>query len=130
MTVIFPDRVSDKQQEKALNLSVGSPALFAAFNSIQDGNEEWIEEYVTSFLEADAMLAPVGDVLGLIPLEPDCRHGKSITTNMHMCKDGCRTQILLLVGADFHHLCDACRLVLSSVGMVAIDCAVADAAGA
>jgi hypothetical protein len=41
-----------------------------------------VKKDVASFPEADAVLAPIGEVLGLVPLEPDFGHIHIVTTFM------------------------------------------------
>src|SRR5665213_3530653 len=45
---------------------------------------EWVTEYLVGYLETDAVLALVAEVLRLIPLEPDSRHANIVTTNMQI----------------------------------------------
>jgi hypothetical protein len=43
---------------------------------------------MAGFLETDAVLALVGEVLRLIPLEPDYGHNNIVTTILPLCKPG------------------------------------------
>ena len=70
------------QEQAALDLSKRLPALLAIHDSILHGNEERIKKYLAGFLEIDAVLALVGEVLRLIPLEPDSGHNNIVTTIM------------------------------------------------
>ena len=56
------------------------PALFPVQHAIFDDHMERIKEDMTGFLEADAVLALVGEVFGLIPLEPDPIHCTIVIT--------------------------------------------------
>ena len=49
----------------------GLPALLSVFNPVLKGHLQGIAEDLGGLLEAQPMLALVGQVLGLVPLEPN-----------------------------------------------------------
>jgi len=79
----------EKEQEAssiASNQAEGLPALFAIHDAIIDHNVQGVEENLAGFLETDTVLALVGEVLHLIPVEPDSRHYNSVITFVQIYK--------------------------------------------
>jgi hypothetical protein len=72
--------VRHHHEQATINLSIGSPAFFAIFDAVFDGNIQRIEEDPRGFLITDTVLALVGEVLCLIPFEPDLWHFIIVTT--------------------------------------------------
>jgi hypothetical protein len=58
------------------------PPRLPAFDTILYGHVKWIEEYGTRFLKAHAMLALVGEVFGLVPLESHAFHVTIVIINL------------------------------------------------
>jgi hypothetical protein len=50
------------------------PTLFPALDAVLHGHTQGIAEYQARFLEAHAVLAPVGQIPGIVPLEADSVH--------------------------------------------------------
>src|ERR1039458_8530246 len=88
MPIRLSCRVRYHQEQTALDQSKRLPALLAIHDAILHGNEERIKKYLAGFLETDAVLALVGEVLRLIPLEPDSGHYNIVTTIVPLCKPG------------------------------------------
>jgi hypothetical protein len=64
----------------------GLPALLSVYNAVINDNMHRIKKHLCGLLETDAVLALVGEVFGLIPLEPDSRHVISVITNTQLFK--------------------------------------------
>ena len=60
--------------------------MFAAHDAIIDHNVQWVEENPAGFLESDAVLALVGEVFRLVPLEPYFVHVNIVIILLQLCK--------------------------------------------
>ena len=69
-----------------VNLAKGLPALLSIHDTIHQKHTRWVAKDKTRLLEADTVLALIGEVLGLIPLEPDSAHYNSVITIQTLCK--------------------------------------------
>ncbi len=72
--MLLLESVRHHQQEQAFHSAKGLPALFPIHNAVLNGHIQWVVEYMTGFFKTHAVFAPVGEVLGLVPLESDARH--------------------------------------------------------
>ena len=78
-----------QQQEASPSLSRHSqslPALLPIYHAIGNNYMQRIQKDLARLVKADAVLALVGEVFGLIPLEPDSCHVNIVITNMQLCK--------------------------------------------
>lgn len=57
------------------------PALLTVHHTFRNQNPLRVAKDLTGLPKADAVLALIGEVLGLIPLEPDSAHYNSVITN-------------------------------------------------
>ncbi len=71
MPDVFPDRMGDHKKQDAVHLPISAPALFGVLNTILEGNEQRIEKNSAGCDKTDAMLSLVGEILPLVPLEPN-----------------------------------------------------------
>jgi hypothetical protein len=82
--------VSHDQEQEAAGIapdqSKGEPSLLTVHNAITDHDVQGIEEYPRGFLKTDAVLALVGEVLSLIPFEPNLWHAIIVVTFMQIYK--------------------------------------------
>jgi len=62
------------------------PALLPVHDTIHQEHARWVVKDLTGLLEADAVLALIGEVLRLVPFKTDSAHYNSIITNMAFCK--------------------------------------------
>jgi len=74
LVVHFPNGVGHSEQDYPICQAKGQPAWFPVLNAGLNRYIQGIEEYRAGFLKADAVLAPVGEVLGLVPLESQTVH--------------------------------------------------------
>jgi hypothetical protein len=77
--------VRHHHEQPALDLAIRTPALLATLDAILDRHEERIQKYSTGLLETDAVFALVGEVLRLIPLEPDSCHANIVIIFLTLC---------------------------------------------
>lgn len=74
--------MSDQEQRNAVDAAYGLPAQLEVFDPILSGQTEGIVEYARRQFERDSrVLSLIGEVLVLIPREPDQRHAEYVTTN-------------------------------------------------
>lgn len=67
--------MSDQEQRDAVDDAYGLPAQLEVFDPILSGQAEGIIKHTRRHFEGDSgVLALVGEVLVLIPREPDQRH--------------------------------------------------------
>jgi len=74
--------VGHSDEEQIANRPDGLPTLLPILNSVEHRNMKRIEEYSAGPLRAHAVLAPVGEVLRLIPLEAYALHTKIVIINL------------------------------------------------
>jgi hypothetical protein len=72
--------MSNQKNDQPVDFSVCPPALLSIYDAILNRYAEWIEKHAGCFLEADAVLALIGEVLALIPFEQDIWHCDIVTT--------------------------------------------------
>ena len=60
-----------REQEQVLDDTKSLPTEFPTLDAVLHGHIQRISEYLAGFLKAHAVLAPVGEVLGLVPLKPN-----------------------------------------------------------
>ena len=88
MLEFFPHGVGNREQELPSTRTKGLPMQFSALDAILHGHAQRIAEYLARFLEAHAVLAPVGQVLGLVPLESNAVHAIIIIIYLSLFKNG------------------------------------------
>jgi hypothetical protein len=69
-------------QKQTFNHANGLPAPFSVLGAVLNRNTERIAEYVAGFFKAHAMLAAVGAIPGLVPLESHGSHIVIVSINM------------------------------------------------
>jgi hypothetical protein len=69
-----PDGVGHGKKQQPFDYTESLPAKFAVVDPVLYRHTEGITEYRCCFFETHAVLAPVGEVLGLIPLESQIFH--------------------------------------------------------
>ena len=73
--------MSDQEQRDAVDDTYGLPAQLEVFDPILSRQAEGIIEYARRQFEGDSgVLLLIGEVLVLIPREPDQRHILNVTT--------------------------------------------------
>ena len=85
MRIFFSNGVRHHHEQSVADLAIRLPALLPVFNALLQGDEERIAKDFASILKADAVLALIGEVLRLVPLETDSAHYNSIITNTALC---------------------------------------------
>src|ERR1035437_2206412 len=60
------------------------PALLSVHDTIRQEHARWVVKDLTRLLEADAVLALIGEVLGLVPFKTDTANYNSIITNSQL----------------------------------------------
>ena len=60
----------------------GLPTQFPTHNTVLHRHIQRIAEHLAGFLKAHAMLASVGEILSLVPLEPNTFHAVSVIINL------------------------------------------------
>jgi len=82
--------VRHNQEQEAAGIppdqSKGEPSLLTVHIAIIDHDMKGIEEYPRGFLKTDTVLALVGEVLSLIPFEPNFWHAIIVVTFMQLYK--------------------------------------------
>ena len=74
MRIFFSNGVRHHHEQPVANLAVSLPALLPVLDAIFQRHKERISKHFAGILEADAVFAPIGEILGLVPLEPDTLH--------------------------------------------------------
>ena len=63
--------MSYREKEQVLDETKSLPTQFSTLDAVLHRHVQRIAKYLAGFLNACAVLAPVGEVLGLVPLEPN-----------------------------------------------------------
>ena len=63
-----------RQKKNAIKQAESLPSLFSCLNPFDYRNVKRIAKRFAGLLEADPVLAPIGKVLGLVPLESNACH--------------------------------------------------------
>ena len=84
MRIFFSNGVRHHHEQPVADLAKRLPALLSVFNAVLQGHEEWIPEHLGGVFKADAVLALIGEVLGLIPFKTDSAHYNSIITKTQL----------------------------------------------
>jgi hypothetical protein len=63
--------VSYREKEQVLDETKSLPNWFSTLDAVLHRHVQRIAKYLAGFLNAHAVLAPVGEVLGLVPLKPN-----------------------------------------------------------
>jgi hypothetical protein len=79
---LFSDGMGHGEEEELPDHAKGLPSRLPTLDAILRRNVKRIVEYGAGLLKAHAVLAPVGEVLGLIPLEAYAIHSLIIITNV------------------------------------------------
>ena len=80
MRIFFSNAVRHNHELHTFDLAIGSPALLSILDAILDRHEEKVQKDLAGQLETDAVLALIGEVLGLIPFETNSVRRENIIT--------------------------------------------------
>jgi hypothetical protein len=67
--IFLSNCVRHHHEQPVADLAKRLPALLSVFNAVLQGHEEWIPKHLGGIFKADAVLALIGEVLGLIPFK-------------------------------------------------------------
>ena len=85
MRIFLSNGMCHHHEQRIFDLAIGSPTLLPVLNTIFDRHEERIAKDFAGVFKADAVLALIGEVLGLVPFKTDPAHYNSIITNTQLC---------------------------------------------